>query len=212
MSTSLPELKQTVFLVDDDPSVRSALGNLIESAGLSVQLFSSAEEFLAYWQVPMAGCLVLDVRLPRMSGMELLGRLSALAAIPVIIMTAHGDIPMVKKALKAGATEFLTKPFNDDELLNAILQAFEADWARRQSEAALSSIRARHASLSERERQVFELVTQGKLNKEIADELHLSVVTVKLYRRQLMEKMEADSLADLVRMRERISRNEPPRA
>ena len=205
MSTNLPELKQTVFLVDDDLSVRSALGNLIESAGLPVHQFSSAEEFLEYWQPPMAGCLVLDVRLPRMSGMELLGRLSASAAIPVIIMTAHGDIPMVKRALKAGATEFLTKPFNDDELLSAIQQAFKADRTRRQSEAVLGSIRARHASLSERELQVFELVTQGKLNKEIADELHLSVVTVKLYRRQLMEKMQADSLADLVRMRERIS-------
>jgi FixJ family two-component response regulator len=205
MNTSAVETRQTVFLVDDDPSVRSALGNLIESAGLPVRAFGSAEEFLAYWQEPMAGCLVLDVRLPGMSGMELLSRLNTRAGIPVIIMTAHGDIPMVKKALRSGAVEFLTKPFTDDDLLNAIEQAFAADRAQRYTGALLVSIQTRYASLSPREHQVFELVTQGMMNKEMAGELNLSIATVKLYRRQVMEKMQADSLAELVRMRDRVA-------
>jgi FixJ family two-component response regulator len=210
MNTGAVETRQTVFLVDDDPSVRSALGNLVESAGLPVKPFGSAEEFLAYWQEAMAGCLVLDVRLPGMSGMELLSRLNTRGGIPVIIMTAHGDIPMVKKALKSGAAEFLTKPFTDDDLLNAIEQAFAADRARRYTEALLASIQTRYASLSPREHQVFELVTQGMMNKEMAGELNLSIATVKLYRRQVMEKMQADSLAELVRMRDRIASSSAP--
>lgn len=208
MTETAAETRQTVFLVDDDPSVQNAVGNLALAAGLPVQSFASAEEFLAEWQPSMPGCLVLDVRLPGMSGLELLSKLDSSSGIPFIIMTAHGDIPMVKKALRAGAIEFLTKPFQDDELLQAIEQAFAADRARRHTRAVLKSLRACFASLSERERQVFELVSEGMMNKEIAEELHLSVVTVKLYRRQLMEKMQAGSLADLVRMRERISSGE----
>jgi FixJ family two-component response regulator len=203
MTTAEP-LNQTVFVVDDDASVCEALGDFLESAGLNVGSFGSAEEFLSNWRPEMAGCLVLDVRLPGLSGLELQSKLAD-AGIPIIIMTAHGDIPMVRKALKAGAIEFLTKPFQDEELLKAIEQAFAADRARRHANFTIDSFLARYETLSERERQVMELVTDGMMNKEIAEELHLSVVTVKLYRRQMMEKMEAASLADLVRMRERIT-------
>jgi FixJ family two-component response regulator len=145
-----------------------------------------------------------------MSGMELLSRLNTRAGIPVIIMTAHGDIPMVKKALRSGAAEFLTKPFTDDDLLNAVEQAFATDRARRYTEALLTSIQTRYVSLSPREHQVFELVTQGMMNKEMAGELNLSIATVKLYRRQVMEKMQADSLAELVRMRDRVASSAAP--
>jgi FixJ family two-component response regulator len=212
MNSNPSEARQTVFIVDDDPSICEAMSNLIESAGLPVRHFGSAEEFLEFWNPGLPGCLVLDVRLPRMSGMELLNKLSSQTGIPVIIMTAHGDIPMVKKAMKAGAVEFLTKPFHDDELLSAIQQGFAIDRARRHHQLLLNSIRARYQSLSDRERQVFEMVTQGMMNKEIADELHLSLVTVKLYRRQVMEKMQADSLPELVRMRERVAADTAPPA
>lgn len=203
MITSVAQ--QTVFLVDDDPFVCESLCDLIESAGLSVQSFGSSEDFIENWQPDMPGCLVLDVRLPGMSGMELLNQLNDMGLqIPIIIMTAHGDIPMVRKALKAGAVEFLTKPFQDDELLGAIQQGFELDRSRRRNRAAFHSVRARYESLSDRERQVFESVTEGLMNKEIADKLHLSLPTIKLYRRQVMDKMQASSLADLVKMREKI--------
>jgi FixJ family two-component response regulator len=199
---------QTVFVVDDDASVCEALGDFLESAGLHVSIFGSAEEFLSNWRPEMAGCLVTDVRLPGLSGLELQCKfVQAGISIPIIIMTAHGDVPMVRKALKAGAIEFLTKPFQDKELLSAIEQAFAADRARRHADMVIGSLLARYKTLTERERQVMELVTDGMMNKEIADELNLSVVTVKLYRRQVMEKMQADSLADLVRMRERIAAN-----
>ncbi len=202
---SLQPLVQTVYLVEDDASVREALCDLLESAGIRVQRFGSAEEFLGSLHADMPGCLVLDVRLPGMSGIELQARLAETAIpIPIIIMTAHGDIPMVRKALKAGAVEFLTKPFQDSELLEAIDQAFAADRARRQAEGLIRSISARYDSLSARERQVMEMVTDGMMNKEIADELHLSLVTVKLYRKQVMEKMQADSLADLVKIRQKL--------
>lgn len=197
---------QTVFLVDDDTSVCESLCDLIESAGLQVRSFHSAEEFLERWQPELPGCLVLDVRLPGMSGMELLNRLNELEQkIPIIIMTAHGDIPMVRKALKSGAVEFLTKPFQDDDLLDAIQGAFQLDKIWRSDQAVLHSVRARYESLSDRERQVFELVTEGLMNKEIADRLHLSLPTIKLYRRQVMDKMRSPSLADLVKMREKIA-------
>lgn len=199
------EMQQTVFLIDDDVSVCESLCNLIESAGLQVRSFGSSEEFQDAWTPSMPGCLVLDVRLPGMSGMELLSCLvESEARIPVIIMTAHGDIPMVRKALKTGAVEFLTKPFQDEELLHAIQQGFEIDRARRQEDSLVKTTLACFESLSERERQVFELVTDGLMNKEIADKLNLSLVTIKLYRRQVMDKMHADSLADLVKMREKI--------
>ena len=202
---SLPASKQTIFLVDDDPSVCEAVADLLESAGFDVQQFGSAEKFLADWAPEMAGCLLLDVRLPGLSGLELQTKLAeASRSIPIVIMTAHGDVPMVRKALKAGAIDFLTKPFQDDELLRAVEQALAADRARRQSETLMSSIAARYDTLSDRERQVMGLVTDGMMNKEIADELHLSLITVKVYRKQVMDKMQADSLAELVRMREKL--------
>lgn len=205
MSTqSAPQ--QTVFLVDDDHSVCESICNLMESEGLQVRSFGSSEEFLAEWTSAASGCLVLDVRLPGMSGMELLNRLNELRlGLPVIIMTAHGDIPMVRKALKTGAVEFLTKPFQADELLQAVRQGFEIDRARRREDAIVKALLERFDSLSERERQVFEFVTDGLMNKEIADKLHLSLVTIKLYRGQVMDKMQANSFAELVKMREKMA-------
>ena len=200
------ETTQRVFIVDDDPAICESLCNLIESAGLETTQFASAEDFLQACARGMAGCLVLDVRLPGMSGMELQSRLNKSGiTIPIIIMTAHGDIPMVKDAMKAGAVEFLTKPFQGEELLAAIEQAFARDRTQRMAKAAENSIVERWRTLSERERQVLEMVTAGKLNKQIADELDLSLITVKLYRRQVMDKMQAETFADLVKMRERMN-------
>jgi FixJ family two-component response regulator len=195
----------TVYVVDDDAAIRGGLGDLLESAGLKTRHFASAEEFIDVWEPEMTGCLVLDVRLPGMSGMELQSKLvESGITLPVIIMTGHGDIPMVKTALKAGAVEFLIKPFQDGELLQAVEQAFAVDRAQRASDRLVSSLHARADSLTERERQVMELVTAGMTNKEIAEKLFLSIVTVKLYRGQVMRKMRADSLADLVKMSEKM--------
>jgi FixJ family two-component response regulator len=195
------QFKQTVFIVEDDQPVGEALCDLFDSVGIDARCFSSAEEFSAAWTPSMAGCLVLDVRLPGKSGMELQAQLGESGVqIPIILMTAHGDIPMVRKALKAGAVEFLTKPFQDEELLQAVEQAFLLDRETRKTSSLRDSIRARIQSLSERERQVIELVTTGITNREIAEKLRLSLVTIKLYRRLAMEKMHAESLADLVKM------------
>jgi FixJ family two-component response regulator len=195
------QFKQTVFIVEDDQPVGEALCDLFDSVGIDARCFSSAEEFSAAWTPSMAGCLVLDVRLPGKSGMELQAQLGESGVqIPIILMTAHGDIPMVRKALKAGAVEFLTKPFQDEELLQAVEQAFLLDRETRKTSSLRDSIRARIQSLSERERQVIELVTTGITNREIAEKLRLSLVTIKLYRRLAMEKMNAESLADLVKM------------
>jgi FixJ family two-component response regulator len=197
---------ETVFLVEDDLSVCEALSDLLESAGFVVRRFYSAETFLAEWRSEIPGCLLLDVRLPGVSGLELQARLAETSrSIPIVLMTAHGDIPMVRKALKAGAIDFLTKPFQDEELLRAVDQALAEDRARRQSDNLMNSITARFDTLSDREKQVMELVTGGMMNKEIAAELHLSLITVKVYRKQVMDKMQADSLAELVRMRDRLS-------
>jgi FixJ family two-component response regulator len=195
-----PEIRQTVFLVEDDHAVGEALCDLFDSAGIAARHFPSAEAFLAEWNPSMAGCLVLDVRLPGMSGMELQARLHERSAdIPVILMTAHGDIPMVRKALKGGAVEFLTKPFQDEELLHAVEQAFTLDREQRNATEIAEPIRARIHSLSEREHQVIELITTGLTNREVAAKLYLSVVTVKLYRRLAMEKMGVSTFADLVK-------------
>ncbi|HEX4030332.1 MAG TPA: response regulator [Terracidiphilus sp.] len=194
---------ETVFIVDDDEATRAGVSDLLESAGLRTQQYSSAEEFLEIWNPEIAGCLVLDVRLPGMSGMELQGHLAESGiALPLIIMTAHGDMPMVRKALKAGAVEFLIKPFQDAELLEAVEQAFALDRSRRRDGELLHSIQARAGTLTERERQVMGMVTAGLTNKEIAEKIFLSVVTVKLHRSQVMRKMQAESLADLVKMSE----------
>lgn len=195
----------TVFIVDDDPSIREGLCDLLDAEGLRARPFASAEEFFEKWNAEMPGCLVLDVRLPGMSGMELQTRLAVEGpSIPIIIMTAHGDMPMVRKALKAGAVEFLIKPFQEDELLRAVEEAFAQDRARRRAGSLVHALQTRAATLTARERQVMELVTAGLTNKEIAERLYLSVVTIKLHRGQVMRKMQAESLADLVRMCERI--------
>jgi FixJ family two-component response regulator len=196
---------ETVFIVDDDPAVREGLYDLLDSAGIASRCFSSAEEFLDQWRPEMAGCLLLDVRLPGMSGIELQARLLERGVkTPIIIMTAHGDIPMVKKVLKAGAVEFLTKPFQDQELLDSVQQAFALHRASLQSEDAIQSIQQRLQTLSERELQVLELLTAGLTSKEIGEKLHLAIVTIKFYRGHVMRKMQAESFADLVKMWQRL--------
>jgi FixJ family two-component response regulator len=197
--------KQTVFIVDDDESIREGLSNFLEAVGIKATCYSTAEGFNANWSDAMPGCLLLDARLPGISGVEFQERLRKLGVkIPVIFMTAHGDVPMVRKVMKAGAVEFLTKPFQKEELLHAVEQAFAIDRNRRTEEAILDSIRARINSLTPREREVMAMVTAGLLNKQIAGELNLSEITVKLHRRQVMEKMQAGSLADLVKLCERV--------
>ena len=198
-------MNQTVFIVDDDDAIREGLSNLLEAVGIASETFPSAEDFLRQWDPTRPGCLVLDARLPGMTGVEFQEKLNSSAThIPIIFMTAHGDVPMVRKVMKAGAIEFLTKPFEKQELLTAIEHAFVQDSARRAEDAALAPIRARFESLTPREREVMQLVTAGLLNKQIAAELDLSEITVKVHRRNLLDKMQAESLADLVKMTERI--------
>jgi FixJ family two-component response regulator len=195
----------TVFIVDDDESICEAITNLLESVGIRAEHFGSTEDFLLSGRSAAPGCLILDVRLPGMTGVEFQQQLAhAGIHIPIIFMTAHGDIPMVRKVMKAGAVEFLTKPFQKEELLTAIHQAFEGLHARHEEQAAMRSLRKRYETLTGREREVMELVTAGLLTKQIAGQLNLSEITVKLHRRHVMEKMHAGSLADLVRMAERI--------
>ena len=194
----------TVFIVDDDSAIREGLSNLLDAVGIRAEQYGSAEEFSEHWDRQRAGCLVLDVRLPGISGMELQEKLlQAGIPIPIIVMTGHGDIPMVRKVLKAGAVEFLTKPFPAEELLHAVEQAFAIDRIRRKEEGVLSSIIERFETLTAREREVLSMVTAGMLNKQIAAELNLSEITVKLHRRGVMEKMQAGSLAELAKMCER---------
>jgi FixJ family two-component response regulator len=205
VNSSVDSTAETVFIVEDDSAICTGLCDLLESAGIKTRQFHSAEEFLGAWTAGMAGCLVLDVRLPGMSGMELHANLvESQVSLPVIIMTGHGDMPMVRKALKAGAVEFLIKPFQDEELLKAVEQAFDLRRAQLHADDLVSSIQSRVGLLTERERQVMALVTAGLTNKEIAEKLFLSVVTIKLYRGQVMRKMRAESLAALVKMSERI--------
>ena len=197
--------RETVFVVDDDASIREGLANLLEAVGIASEQFASAEDFLREWDPARPGCLVLDARLPGMTGVEFQEKLrTSSISIPIIFMTAHGDVPMVRKVMKAGAIEFLTKPFEKQELLASIEHAFAQDRARRTEDATLAPIRKRYESLTAREREVVELVTAGLLNKQIAAELNLSEITVKVHRRNLLEKMQAESLAELVKMTERI--------
>jgi FixJ family two-component response regulator len=199
------EDKATVFVVDDDPSMRRSLESLLQSVGLSVRLFSSAPEFMRSVPHDGPGCIVLDVRLPGMSGLAFQQELAkAGVALPIIFVTGHGDIPMSVRAMKAGALEFLTKPFDDQVLLDAIHAALERDRARRQEEAGLALLQGRYEGLTQRERQVMGHVVAGRVNKRIADELGLSVVTVKVHRGQVMRKMQAKSVAELVRMADRL--------
>jgi FixJ family two-component response regulator len=201
----MSENKATVFVVDDDPSMRRALEGLLRSVGHEVRLFSSAPEFMQAVSKDAPGCLVLDVRLPGMSGLAFQQELAKVGiALPIIFITGHGDVPMTVRAMKAGAVEFLTKPFDDQVLLDAIHAALERDRGRRRDDASLASLRARYGELTERERQVMNRVVTGWVNKRIAAELGLSVVTVKVHRGQVMRKMQATSVAQLVRMADRL--------
>jgi FixJ family two-component response regulator len=198
--------RETVFIVDDDPSICEGLSNLLESVGIAAEHYPSAEAFRERWRKARAGCLLLDARLPGISGVEFQEQMrEAGLSIPIIFMTAHGDMPMVRKVMKAGAIEFLIKPFQKEELIHAVDQAFTFDRSRRREADALDSILARVDTLSEREREVMGLVTTGLLNKQIAADLKLSEITVKLHRRRVMDKMQAGSLAELVKMCERVN-------
>ena len=195
-----------VFVVDDDASARTSLTNLLRSVGLEVETFASAPEFLAARRPATPSCLILDVRLPGVSGLDLQRRLvETRSHLPIIFVTGHGDIPMTVEAMKAGAVEFLSKPYRDQALLDAVHHALERERRAREERADAEDLRRRFASLTERERRVMALVVSGMANKQVAGELGTSEATVKIQRRNVMEKMGAGSLADLVRMADRIA-------
>ena len=199
------DVKAVVFVIDDDPSMRAALEDLISSVGLLARLFASPQEFLQSQRPDTPGCLVLDVRLPGMSGLTFQKELEKVGVtLPIIFITGHGDIPMSVRAMKAGAVEFLTKPFNDQDMLDAIHAAIERDKHRRRQALLLTELRERYVTLTERERQIMTLVVIGRANKQIAAELNLSEMTVKVHRGQAMRKMQAESLPDLVRRADRL--------
>ena len=195
----MTDRQDIVFVIDDDAAMREALNSLLRSVGLRVELFGSADEFLRRSLPNVPSCLVVDIRLPGMSGLEFQRHLAAAdVRTPVIFITAHGDVPMSVRAMKAGAVEFLTKPFRDQDLLDAIQLALESDRARLQREAQLAVLRHRFDSLTPREREVLPLVVSGRLNKEIAKKLGTSEITIKMHRASAMRKMQAESLVDLV--------------
>ena len=201
----MSETTPIVFVVDDDPSVRRAIKRLVGSVGLQVELLESARDFLQAKRPDVPSCLVLDIRLRTTSGLDLQRELTkANIPVPVIFITAHGDIPMTVRAMKAGAVEFLTKPFRDQDLLDAIQIALKKDRARREREAEIAGVRERFESLTPREREVVALVVSGMLNKQIAAELGTAENTVKVHRSRAMGKMQAQSLADLVKMIDRL--------
>ena len=200
------DVTAVVFVIDNDPSMRAALEDLVGSVQLEVQLFASPQEFLASKPPDVPGCLVLDVRLPGMSGLTFQNELARMGVdLPVIFITRHGDIRMSVRAMKAGAFDFLTKPFRDQDVLDAIQAAIERDRDRRRDAALVSDLRQRYATLTERERHIMRFVVIGRANKQIAAELALSEMTVKVHRGQVMRKMRARSLPELVRIADRLA-------
>jgi FixJ family two-component response regulator len=193
--------QELVFVIDDDASMRTSLSSLFRSVGLKVEVFDSAADFLKIGRPDAASCLVLDVRLPGVSGLDFQSELAkASIRIPIVFITGHGDIPMTVKAMKAGAVEFLTKPFREQDLLDAVRLGLERDRTRRAGEAVVSELRGRFEALTSREQEVMAFVTSGLMNKQIAADLGVSEITVKVHRGNVMRKMGAKSLADLVRM------------
>jgi len=209
----MPQPDVVIAIVDDDPSVREGLSSLLRSAGLRVETFASAQEFLVRRGSEAPSCLVLDLQLPGLSGLDLQKRMAEVELeIPIVFLTGHGNIPASVQAMKAGAVEFLTKPFDDQKLLNAIHEAVERDRHIRQQNAEMRELRDRYESLTAREQEVMQQVVSGLLNKQIAGELKITEFTVKIHRGRVMRKMHADSLADLVRMAENLGIHSPKRS
>jgi FixJ family two-component response regulator len=204
------DFNPTVFVVDDDPSLRQAVKRLLASVGLPCETFSTAAEFLTRAERGVSGCLVLDVRMPGASGLDLQRMLAAAGTdLPIIFVTAHADVPLTVRAMKGGALEVLTKPFDDRELLDAIYQALEQERVRTHDREELGRLRERFETLTAREREVMAFVVTGRMNKQVAGELGTTEKTIKVHRAQVMHKMEADSLADLVRMADRLNLARP---
>ncbi|ACE94814.1 UNVERIFIED_ORG: FixJ family two-component response regulator [Rhizobium esperanzae] len=204
-------MKEIVYIIDDDASVREGLGDLLRSVGLEALTFASSQEFLDSKRPDVPGCIILDVRLPGRSGLEFQSMLTSLGIeLPVIFISAHSDIPISVRAMKAGAIEFLTKPLREQELLDAAYAGIERDCARRQEVALIAELRSRYDSLTPREREIMNLVVAGSVNKQIAAQVGLSEVTVKVHRGHVMQKMQARSLVDLVRMADGLGLSTKP--